>query len=329
MLRPLQSMVPPGLHPDLLVGTETGDDAAVWRRADGRALVATVDFFSPIVDDARTWGRIAAANAASDVYAMGGTPLFALNIAAWPRDVLPFELLGEVLVGAATTAAAGGWIVAGGHTVDSPEPMFGQVVIGELPTDAAPLTNAGARPGDVLVLTKPLGTGLVATALKRGAASLVDDGGPLRASYDAAVASMTRLNDVAGRAARRAGVHACTDVTGFGLVGHLHKILLASAVAAVVDVASLPTLPGVAELVAEGAVPGGTGRNLEFVADHLVGGSSADRTLVADPQTSGGLLVSCPPAAVGALLAELAAAGQPAATIGTVVAGPAGRIDLT
>ena len=329
MLRPLQSMVPPDLHPDLLVGTETGDDAAVWRRPDGRALVATVDFFAPIGDDARTWGRIAAANAASDVYAMGGTPLFALNIAAWPRDVLPFDLLGEVLVGAATTAAAGGWIVAGGHTVDSPEPMFGQVVSGELSTDSAPLTNVGARPGDVLVLTKPLGTGLVATALKRGAPSLVGDGGALRDPYDAAVASMTRLNDVAGRAARRAGVHASTDVTGFGLDGQLHKILLASAVAATVDLAALPTLPGVAELVAEGTVPGGTGRNLEFVADHLVGGSAADRTLVADPQTSGGLLVSCPPAAVAGLLAELAVAGQPAAIIGAIVAGPAGRIELT
>jgi selenide, water dikinase len=321
-------MLHPGLHPDLLVGMETGDDAAVWRRPDGRALVATVDFFAPIVDDAATWGRVSAANAASDVYAMGGTPLFALNVAAWPRDVLPLDLLGEVLLGAATMAAAGGWIVAGGHTVDGPEPMFGQVVIGELPEAAEPLTNVGAEVGDVLVLTKPLGTGLVATALKRGEPELAAAGGALHSAYTAAVASMTRLNDVAGRAARRAGAHACTDVTGFGLVGHLHKILLASDVGAAVDLAALPRLPGVDALIAAGAVPGGTGRNLEFVGDLLMGGSPDDRTLAADPQTSGGLLVCCPPDAVAVLLRELAAAGQPAAAIGEIVAAPAGTIRL-
>lgn len=316
------------LHPDLIVGTETGDDAAVWRRPDGRALVTTVDFFAPVVDDAFTWGRIAAANAASDVYAMGGTPLFALNIAVWPRDSLPLSLLTEVLAGGAETARQGGWVVTGGHTVDGPEPMFGQVVVGEL--DSAVLTrNVGAEVGDVLVLTKPLGVGLMATAHKRLPAAAMEPGGEWAATYNAAIASMTQLNDVAAAAAGRAGVHAATDVTGFGLAGHLYKILKSSGVAATVDLAALPLLPGARDLIAAGFAPGGTARNLEYVADKLIGGSEADRLLVADPQTSGGLLVACPASALDELIDDLRRHDRLAAVIGTVTSGDTGAITLS
>ncbi len=313
------------LHPDLLVGTETGDDAAVWRRPDGRALVTTVDFFAPVVDDAYTWGRIAGANAASDVYAMGGTPLFALNIAVWPRDDLPLSLLTEVLAGGAETARRGGWVVTGGHTVDGPEPMYGQVVVGEL-LGAEPIRNTGAMPGDVLVLTKPLGTGLLATAHKRSPAEAVHPGGTLAATYSAAIASMTELNDVAAAVGRRAGVHAATDVTGFGLVGHLRKILASSGVAATIDIGAVPMLPGARVLAESGFAPGGTGRNLDFVGELLVGGTQVDRLLIADPQTSGGLLLVCPPARLAGLLGDLRRNDRLAAVIGTISTGEAGLI---
>lgn len=317
----------PILHPDLLVGLETGDDAAVWRLSETRALIATVDFFTPIVDDPAVWGAISATNSVSDVYAMGGTPLFALNVVAWPRDRLPLDTLGDVLEGARRQAASGGWLVVGGHTVDGPEPMFGQVVIGECHPDEL-LTNAMAEPGDVLVLTKALGTGVIATAVKRLDPSALVAGGRLAAAYPAAVASMTTLNAAASAVARRHRVHGATDVTGFGLTGHLHKMVLAAGVAATVDVAALPLLPDVRALIDAGFVPGGTGRNLGFVADHLVGGSDAARNLAADPQTSGGLLLAVPPARLDAVVADLVAAGQPAAVIGRVVAGPAGQVTL-
>ncbi len=316
------------LHPDLIVGTETGDDAAVWRRPDGRALVTTVDFFAPIVDDAYTWGRIAAANAASDVYAMGGTPLFALNIAVWPRDTLPLSLLTEVLAGGTETARQGGWVVTGGHTVDGPEPMFGQVVVGEL-DGPEPTRNVGAEPGDLLVLTKPLGTGLLATAHKRLPAEAMQSGGAWHDTYVAAIASMTQLNDVAAAAAGRAGVHAATDVTGFGLAGHLHKILKASGCSATLDVSALPLLPGARQLIEAGFAPGGTERNLEFVGGCLIGGTEADRLLLGDPQTSGGLLVACPPAAIDGLLDDLRRHDRLAAVIGTLTSENAGRITLS
>ena len=316
------------LHPDLIVGTETGDDAAVWRRPDGRALVTTVDFFAPVVDDAYTWGRIAAANAASDVYAMGGTPLFALNIAVWPRDSLPLSLLTDVLAGGAQTARQGGWVVTGGHTVDGPEPMFGQVVVGEL-DGPEPTRNVGAQVGDVLVLTKPLGVGLLATAHKRLPVAATAPGGEWAATYEAAIASMTQLNSLAAAAAGRAKVHAATDVTGFGLAGHLYKILKASGVAARIDIEALPLLPGARNLIAAGFAPGGTSRNLEYVADMLVGGSEADRLLVADPQTSGGLLMSCPPSALDDLIDDLRRHDRLAAVIGTITSGNAGTITLS
>lgn len=279
--------IPHVSHPSLLVDASTRDDAAVYRLSADRALVATVDFFTPIVDDAADWGAIAAANALSDVYAMGGTPLLALNVTAWPRATLPLELLGEVLGGAAAVCREAGCLVAGGHTVDDPEPKFGMAVIGEVHPDAM-LTNSRARPGDVLVLTKPLGTGVVTTAFKRdlcGYAELVP-----------AVASMRMLNAGAARAAVRAGAHAATDVTGFGLLGHLHNLLMASGVGAEIGVAALPVFPGVRDLARRGAVAGGTQRNLEARSDveWEPGVSDVDRIICADAQTSGGLLLAVP-----------------------------------
>lgn len=314
-------------HPDLLVGTDTGDDAAVWRRPGGRALVSTADFFTPIVDDARTWGRIAATNAVSDVYAMGGTPLFALNLVAWPRDALSLDLLGEVMAGGNDAAVAGGWVIAGGHTVDGPEPMYGQSVTGEVDENRI-LTNATARPGDVLLLTKPIGTGLLATAIKNSDRLAVGSGGDIEAAYLAGVTEMTRLNDIGARVALAAGATGATDVTGFGLLGHLHKMALASNVHARVHIEAVPLLPQTRELLDKGFIPGGTVRNLESVEDTVIGGSDADRLILADAQTSGGLLFGCAPNQVAAALAELADAGHQAAAIGELTDGQAGLITL-
>ena len=304
----------------LLVDASTRDDAAVYRLSADRALVATVDFFTPIVDDATDWGAIAAANALSDVYAMGGTPLLALNITAWPRETLPLELLGDVLAGAAAVCREAGCLVAGGHTIDDPEPKFGMAVIGEVHPDRM-LTNAGARAGDVLVLTKPIGTGILTTALKRdlcGADALRP-----------AVASMRMLNAGAARAAVGVGVRTATDVTGFGLLGHLHNMLMASGVGAEIDVDALPLLPGVRELAGRGAVAGGTRRNLEARGDVSWSGdvSDTDRILCADAQTSGGLLLAVADQRVGELQRQLALEGTlEQAIIGRCLAAPAGTI---
>lgn len=306
---------------DLLVGPDTFDDAAVWRR-DGRALVATTDFFTPIVDDARTWGRIAAANAASDVYAMGGTPLFALNLSGWPREKLPMDLLGEVLAGGAETAAQGGWLVVGGHTIDSTEPLYGQAVIGEVDGERI-LRNSTGQAGHALVLTKPLGTGLAATGLKRGVIGESDE------AYTAAVGSMTTLNDDAAAAAVGAGASACTDVTGFGLLGHLGNLARASDVAAQVDADAVPLLPGASELYAAGMVAGGTRRNIDHVRTSL-DDEVDDRTLtlLCDAQTSGGLLFAAPADEAEAAVADLCAAGHPAAVVGRLVDGEPGRLHV-
>ena len=323
----LGGLAMPG-HADLLVGIETGDDALVWRRPDGTALVATCDFFMPIVDDAHTWGRIAATNAASDVYAMGGRPLFALNLVGWPSE-LPLELLGEVLAGGLDAAADGGWIVAGGHTIDSPEPQYGQAVVGEVDPDHL-LTNAGAVAGQHLVLTKAIGTGVVSTAVKRSEDDAADPGGRLHASASAAADSMCVLNAAAAAAASAAGASSATDVTGFGLLGHLHKLGLASGVGAVVDVGAVPLLPGVADLVAEGNVSGGTQRNLDWVRPHLDPGAHNHDTqvLMADAQTSGGLLFACAPADAVDAVDALRAHGHPAAVVGELVGGAAGALSL-
>ncbi len=288
-----------------------------------RALVATVDFFTPIVDNPAAWGAIAVANALSDIYAMGATPLFGLNLVGWPRDRAPFEMLGEVLRGAAEVTERARCLVLGGHSIDAVEPTFGMAVIGEVHPDRM-LTNAGACAGDVLILTKPLGTGILATALKRDAL--------LEGGMADAVRSMTTLNDGAARAALRVGVSAVTDVTGFGLLGHLGNMLEASSVAAEIAFDALPILPHARNLAGRGVVPGGTERNLaaaervEWDPDL----NAADRYLCVDAQTSGGLLLAVPPENEAALVAALHEEQTPAAAVvGRIVAGAAGRIRVT
>ncbi len=294
----------PGItDPNVLVDAASRDDAAVYRIADDRALVVTVDFFTPIVDDPATWGAIAAANSLSDIYAMGATPIFALNLVGWPRDKVPFSMLGEVLDGAARIAKQAGCLILGGHSIDDPEPKFGMVVIGDVHPDRM-LTNAGAKPGDLIVLTKPLGTGILTTALKKG---ILDE-----SELDEAVRVMTHLNDRAARAAVAHGATAATDVTGFGLLGHLRNILDASQVGAKLDVARLPILAGAVELAAQGAVPGGTRRNLETVTvewgDDV---SPMEQLIMADAQTSGGLLITIPEANIRGLMDALRLAETP------------------
>lgn len=322
-MRPLT----PHRHPDLIIGNGDGDDALVWRRPGGRALIATVDVFSPIVDDPYTWGRIAAVNAASDVYAMGGEPLFALAIAAWPRDELPLELLSRVLAGGADAAADNGWVVGGGHSIDGPEPVYGQAVIGEADLDVV-TANRGAKPGDVLILTKPLGTGVITTAVKRLDPAETAPGGLLYGVIDAAVASMTRTNRAAAQAARAARAHAVTDVTGFGLLGHLHEMLVASGVAADIDPAAVPRFDRVGDLIAAGHVPGGTQRNLAFTRPFMVGAiDEQTELLLADPQTSGGLLLAVEPTFANQVLDALAP-DHTAAVIGRVTGNAPGTISL-
>lgn len=321
------SHLPSVQHPDLIVGSSTSDDAAVWRRANGPALVATADFFTPIVDDPVVWGRIAAANAVSDVYAMGGRPLFGLNLVAWPNDQLPLDLLGQVLLGGSIAAEQGGWVVAGGHTVDGPEPMYGMAMTGEVDPDRV-LANGAGRPGQALVLSKPIGTGLLATAVKRSDPSDVQHGGWLQATYDEGVAEMTRLNDLAAEVAAAHGATAATDVTGFGLLGHLHEMAVASGLGAVIDVDRVPRLTGLSALLDGGFIPGGTQRNLGHLEPHLIGGSLDDRIVLADAQTSGGLLFSCEPDAALDAVAALTERGHRAAVVGQLRDGPAGSITI-
>ncbi len=313
--------LPTPSHPDLLIGTATGDDAAVWRVAGDRAMVATVDVFTPIVDDPRTWGAIAAANSASDVYAMGGQPLFALNIAGWPRDELSLDLLADVFEGASEVAERGRWMVVGGHTIDSAEPFFGQSVMGDVHPDRI-ISNNAAQPGDVIILTKPIGTGIVTTAAKHLSVADAAPGGRIGALHAAAVASMTRLNDDAAVAARTFGVRAGTDITGFGLLGHLHKLALGSGVAITLAYSSVPFFEGVVTLLDEGFLPGGTTRNLEFVTPFTsitaLTNPVRSMNLLADPQTSGGLALCVAPDRAQDLLDTLLGTGHAAAIIATV-----------
>jgi selenide, water dikinase len=315
--------VPVLTDPRILVDASTRDDAAVYRLTPDRAIVATVDFFTPIVDDAYDFGRIAATNAFSDVYAMGGTPLFALNLVGWPRDKLPYELLGDVLRGGADIAKEAGAFVLGGHSVDDPEPKYGMVAIGEVHPDKI-VTLARAQPGDALVLTKPIGTGVLSTALKRDLASAAD--------LAPAVKSMTTLNAGAARAMLATGAHAATDVTGFGLLGHLHNMLSASGVAAQIDSAAVPLLPKALELAERGAVPGGTKRNRDALTPHVTfaaGVAEPLRTLLFDAQTSGGLLIAVAADRVGQLITALQREGTlAAARIGAIVKGAAGAIEV-
>jgi len=287
------------------------DDAGVYRLGDDLALVQSVDFFTPIVDDARDWGRISAANAVSDIYAMGGRPLTALSIVGWPRDVLPFELLTEVLDGAAATLSAAGCTLVGGHSIDDPEPKFGLAVTGIVDPSRV-VRHRGARGGDVLVLTKPIGTGLVSTAIKRDRAE--------PAWRQAATESMAALNDAAAGAMVAAGAHAATDVTGFGLLGHLGEMLQPDDLAAQVYLDRVPLLPGARELAGAGIVPGGTERNLAAVGRFTDFGDAGDpdRLVLADAQTSGGLLIAIDDDAAGALIASLDLAGVASTIVGRV-----------
>ena len=315
----------PGVSdPRVLVDAASRDDAAVFLLSPDRALIATTDFFTPIVDDARSWGAIAAANALSDVYAMGGTPLFALNLVAWPRTGLPFELLGDVLAGAADVAKEAGCLLLGGHSIDDAEPKFGLAVTGEVHPDHL-MTNAAGKAGDLLVLTKPLGTGLLTTALKRG--RLQD------ADLATAIRVMRTLNAGAARAARASGVRAATDVTGFGLLGHLGNILAGSQLAAELWTENLPVLEHVRQMADEGMVPGGTARNLEAATPTTTFDpdvTATDRILLADAQTSGGLLLAVAPERLALLLSELAREQTlAAAVIGRLVVGPAGTVRVS
>ena len=304
----------------MLVDAAAGDDAAVYLVAPGRALVVTLDFFTPIVDDPYDFGRIAAANALSDVYAMGGTPLFALNLLSFPRKLLSEGLAEEIVRGGADKAAEAGVPVLGGHSIDDPEPKYGMVAVGEAHPDRI-LGNDGARPGDRLVLTKPLGTGVVATAVKNEACP--------PATLAAAVESMAQLNREAAQAAQAAGVRAATDVTGYGLTGHLHVMLRASGASARIEAGRVPLLEGALRLAEAGHVPGGTRRNLADAEDHVSCDEEVSallRLLLADAQTSGGLLLACPPNRMASLRREMKARKVLAAEIGRVEEGPSGKI---
>jgi selenide,water dikinase len=284
---------------ELIVGLDHGDDAAVVRLSDGLAVIATTDFFTPVVDDPYDWGRIAAANALSDVYAMGGRPVVAVNLLGWPRDVLPFELAADVLRGGLDVAAAAGCHVAGGHSVDDPEPKYGMAVTGIADPDRL-LRNDAGRPGTPLSLTKPLGIGVLNSRHK--ATGEV---------FAVAIDAMTTLNRTASEAAVAAGVRCATDITGFGLLGHAYKLARASGVTAVIDAAAVPYLAGARQALRDGYVSGGTRRNLDWVRPHadLSAIDEDEALLLADAQTSGGLLVAgeIPGAPV---IGELVAAGE-------------------
>ena len=307
-------------HPDLLVGAETGDDAAVYRLNDDTALIVTVDFFPPITDDPYEFGAIAAANSLSDVYAMGGKPLIALNVVGFPAS-LDKEILGRTLQGGYAKAAEAECLIVGGHTVDDPEPKYGLSVIGVV-EPGKQVSNANAQPGDVLVLSKPIGTGIVTTAGKQG---VVDPD-----VLAGAVQNMAALNRPAAHAMQRVGVNAATDITGFGLLGHLKSMVQGSGVSAEVNLSAVPVLPGTRELLDRGVAPGGTHRNVSSVNDAVQWHpdlTDNDRMLLCDAQTSGGLLMSVPEERVHALVSALREEGAPcAAVVGRITDGPPGTI---
>ena len=309
MLRQL----PEFTDPNLLVGLSTADDAAVYRLDDELAVIQTVDFFPPIVDDPFSYGEVAVANALSDVYAMGGKPILGLNIVGFPVN-LPKEILGEILKGGASKAKEAGVLIVGGHTVDDKEPKYGLSVTGVI-KPGQQVTNAGARPGDALVLTKPVGTGIITTAGKQQSVE------PM--ILDNAVSVMSTLNRAASEAMTSVGVNACSDVTGFGLLGHLKTMVQGSDVSARVGFSSVPVLEGVWELLDKGIAPGGTHRNLESVNEVTAWHPDIDektRLLLADAQTSGGLLISVAMDRRDQLLDELEAVGvETRAVIGEIV----------
>ena len=310
-------------HPDLLVGSATGDDAAVYRLDDRNALVVTVDFFTPITDDPYEFGSVAAANSLSDVYAMGGRPLVALNVVGFPA-ALAAEMLGDVLRGGYDKAAEANCLIVGGHTVDDNEPKYGLSVVG-LVEPGKQVSNAGAQPGDVLVLTKPIGTGIITTGCKAGVAP--------PGSVETAVDTMATLNRAASEAMMEVGVNACTDVTGFGLMGHLTGLLRASGVSAELSASAVPVLPGVAGLLEQGVAPGGTHRNQAGVEDSVDWDESLtdeDKLLLCDAQTSGGLLISVAEERLSLLLEALEKHGvSTREVLGSILGGNPGHVKVS
>lgn len=318
-LREIMAKMPvASAFPDLLVGTDTSDDAAVWRLNDSQALVATTDFFMPVVDDPRDFGRIAATNALSDVYAMGGRPIMALALVGMPVSQLPAEVIGAILAGGAEVCAAAGVPVAGGHSIDSVEPIYGLVALGLVHPDRV-LTNKGGRAGDVLVLTKGLGVGVFSAAFKQGR---LDDAG-----YRAMIASTTLLNTLGGELGDIEGVHAVTDVTGFGLLGHGLEMARGSGLTAEIGFGPIPMLPGAAELARDGVRTGASGRNWASYGEAVRlpdGLADWKRDLLTDPQTSGGLLIAVDPKDAHAVIDLARRHGAAlACEIGRLVEGPA------
>jgi selenide,water dikinase len=323
-LFPLLGSLPKGTDPNVIIGSATADDAAVYRLDDERALVLTTDFFTPIVDDPYDFGRIAAANALSDVYAMGGRPLAALNLVGFPDAELDVSVLVEILRGGADKAREAGIDVVGGHTIKTDEPIYGMAVTGMV-HPARVISNAGARPGDALVLTKPIGVGIITTAAKQD----VD----AKAAIGAAIELMATLNRAAGEAMADVGVHAATDVTGFGLLGHLRNITKASGCAANVRLDAVPVVEAAWAYVREGIVPGGTHANARFLREHVDfadGVDDAAKLVLCDAQTSGGMLIAVAPDRLDRLVAALGERGTPcAAVVGHIEEGPAGRARVT
>ena len=322
-LVPLLGALPAPRDPAVLVGSATSDDAAIYRLNAETALILTTDFFTPIVDDPYDFGRVAATNALSDVYAMGGTPLTALNLVGFPEEGLPPSVLGDILRGGAAAAAAAGIDIVGGHTIRTDEPIYGLAVTGSVHPDRA-ISNAGAQAGDLLVLTKPLGLGLITTAAKRDEDTL--------GAIGEAIALMTTLNAGAARAMIAVGVHAATDVTGFGLLGHLRNVLVASELAAELWFDQMPLIAAALTYAEQGMAPGGTHANWRFLNDWATYDpalSKAQQLVLADAQTSGGLLVAVASDRADALLAALTREATPAAAvIGRVTAGQTGQMHV-
>ncbi len=307
----------------MLVGTSTADDAAVYRVSDELAIIQTVDFFTPIVDDPHAFGAIAAANSLSDVYAMGGRPVMALNVVGFPNNNpdVPLSVLGEILQGGAAKALEAGIHILGGHTVDDKEPKYGLSVTGFVHPDQI-WRNVGGKPGDKLILTKPIGTGIISTAVRKGKAS---------EQIERTVREcMATLNRVAGEAGQEVGVNACTDITGFGLLGHLREMLADGTVGARIAVADVPVIEGTRALMDEGFVPGGTRRNLRALEGHVrFDVPERAQLLLSDAQTSGGLLFAVATEQAEALLTKLRQGGVEAAEIGELVAEHTGKIHVT
>lgn len=309
--------------PNVLVGTNTADDAAVYKIRDDLAIVQTVDYFTPVVDDPYTFGMITAANSLSDIYAMGANPLFALNIVGFPSKTLPMEVLAEILKGGAAKALEAGVSIIGGHTIDDNEPKYGMAVTAVIDPKKV-ITNSGARVGDVLVLTKPLGIGIITTAIKRGLVA--------QDTLDRAVQVMSTLNKAAAEVMVQVGVHACTDITGFGFLGHLHEMARGSGVGAKISLSKVPVLPEAWDLIAQGVAPAGTHKNLEYLGSNVVWDESVSREarlVLADAQTSGGLLIAVAEEKAGQLLRALEEARVPVVSaVGEVIDDPESRIQV-